>query len=50
MTEWKFKKEREILIKMVEAYIDTKWNKNMIATDLVDAVCVSAWDYKKGEK
>jgi len=48
-TEWKFKKEREELIKMVERYLDKKYAKFM-AEDIVDSVLVSYIDYKKGEK
>ena len=49
MSEWKFKKEREKLIKMVEKYLDPKWNKG-IAIDIVDSIIVAYIDYKKGEK
>jgi len=49
MTEWKFKEEREKLIKMVESYLDPKWDKH-IAMDIVDSILVSYIDYKKGEK
>ena len=44
--EWKFKKKREELIKMVRNALEKKFSPHM-AMDLVDACIVASWDYMR---
>ena len=46
VNDWKYAEERKALIKFAESLLDKKFNK-FLATDLVDACIVSAWEYRE---
>ena len=49
--EWEFAKTRRKLIRMVERYKNR--NKNIVyprAEDIVDCICVAAWEYNESKR